>query len=173
MEEKTVSSGKISVNYGLVAALGAIAFTMVVDIAGMMGNQAIQYLWYVILIVIVVLAHREFKNKGDGYMNYGQGLGIAVLISLISSVISSIFFYFYITAINKNFIANMLRIQKEKLVEGGMYGAELDKTMEATESFMSPVIMTLFGLIGGFVISVIVCLIVTAITQKKRPENLA
>ncbi len=173
MEEKTTSVGKVSITYGLILTVISIAFTMVIDIVGLTGNQAVQYFGLVIFIVLTVLAHREFKKKGDGYMSYGQGLGIGTLIALVSSVLGSIFFYFYMTSINKSYISTLLKLQREKLEESGKYGSELEQMMEATEKFMQPVTMVIMALVVGFLFSFIVSLILAAITQKKRPENLA
>lgn len=169
MEEKTTSVGKVSLMYGLIAAAASIAYTMVIDIAGQTGNQALNYAGLLIFIVLCVLAHNEFKKKGDGYMNYGQGLGIGVLISVISGTVSTVFFYFYITKINQGYIANLLQLQREKLEESGKYGAELEQMMEATEKFMQPVTLVIFAFVGGFLMTFVLSLIIAAITQKKRP----
>lgn len=172
MEENQVTTGKISIRYGLISGLIAIAFMVVVDLAGLTGNTTFQYLWYLILAGIIYMAHKSFKDEGDGFMNYGQGLGIGALLSLISSIISSVFFYIYVSFINTEYMTVIMDMQRAKLEEQGMADAQIEQAMEMTAKFMSPVMMVVFGIVGTVFFGVIISLIVSAITQKKRPENL-
>jgi hypothetical protein len=172
MEENQVSIGKISIRYGLISGLLAIAFMVVVDLAGMTGNSTVQYLWYLVLAGIIFMAHKSYKEEGDGFMNYGQGIGIGALLSLISSIISSVFFYIYVSFINTEYMTTIMDIQRAKMEEQGMADAQIEQAMEMTAKFMSPVMMVVFGIIATVFFGVIISLIVSAITQKKRPENL-
>ena len=172
MEENQVSTGKISIRYGLISGLLAIAFMVVVDLAGLTGNSSIQYLGYVVLAGIIFMAHKSFKEEGDGFMNYGQGIGIGSLVSLVSSVISSVFFYIYVSFINTEYMTVIIDMQRAKMEEQGMADAQIEQAMEMTEKFMSPVMMIVFGIIGTVFFGVLISLLVSAITQKKRPENL-
>lgn len=171
MEENQVSTGKISIRYGLISGLLAIAFMVIVDLAGLTGNSTFQYLWYLILAGIIFLAHKSYKEEGDGFMNYGQGIGIGVLLSLISSVLSSVFFYIYVSFINTEYMNALLDVQRAKMEEQGMAEAQIEQAMEMTQKFMSPVMMIVFGIIGTVFFGLILSLVVSAITQKKRPEN--
>jgi len=105
-------------------------------------------------------------------MNYGQGLGIGVLVSLVSSILSSVFFYFYVTYINTDYLTMIMDMQRAKMEESGMADAQIDQAMEMTEKFMTPGMMVVFAIIGTVFFGLIISLIVSAITQKKRPEQL-
>jgi len=171
MEENQTSTTKISIKYGIISGLAGIAFFVLVDILGFSGNQSIQYLGYLVMAAIIYLAHKAYKEEGDGFMNYGQGLGIGVLLSLVSAVLSSVFFYFYVTFINTEYMTMIMDMQRAKMEESGMADAQIDQAMEMTEKFMTPGMMLIFAIVGTVFFGLIISLIVSAITQKKRPEQ--
>lgn len=172
MEENQTSTTKVSIKYGIISGLAGIAFFVLVDMLGFSGNQSINYLGYLILAAIIYLAHKAYKEEGDGYMNYGQGLGIGVLVSLVSSILSSAFFYFYVTFINTDYMTMIMDMQRAKMEESGMADAQIDQAMEMTEKFMTPGMMLIFAIVGTVFFGLILSLIVSAITQRKRPEQL-
>jgi hypothetical protein len=49
-------------------------------------------------------AHKYFKDNGDGFMNFGQGVGIAFWCGLVSSVITSVFTYLFIKFFDNSMI---------------------------------------------------------------------
>ena len=65
----------------------------------------------IITIVIIFLAHKYYKDNGDGFMSYGQGIGIGFWIGLVSAVISSIFTYIYAKFIDPSFITTFVKKQ--------------------------------------------------------------
>jgi len=131
--------------------------------------QNLSYLNYVILIVFVILAHKAFKEGGDGFMTVGQGLGIGMLITLIGSVISSIFTYIYLKFIDDSMIQKSLDYQIEELEKRGMDDAAIDQTMAFTEKIMTPEIMPLFALVFTLIFGFILVLIVSLFTKKANP----
>ncbi len=70
------SLAKIAIKYGLID--GALAFLLFViwTLAGITQNWLSSLVSVVLLIVLIVLAHREYKQTHAGIMSYGQGLGI-------------------------------------------------------------------------------------------------
>jgi uncharacterized membrane protein len=103
-------------------------------------------------------------------MSYGKGLGIGTLVAVVSSVISSIFFFIYISFINTEFVSAIKENQIIEMEKRGMSAAEIDQAMSFSESFMSPVALTIFGFIGGILVAFIISLLVTIFTKKSNPE---
>lgn len=169
-ETKDVSIKSVSLKYGVISALVGIIIFVITDFAGLVGNQVMSYLPFLVTAVIMFLAHKEFIRDGDGYMNYSQGLGLGTLMSLISSLISSVFIFIYVKLINTNYIANTLEVQRQGLEDQGMSDAQVDQAMSITEKIMSPVGMAIMGIVFGVFFGFIIALIVSAITKKSRPE---
>lgn len=171
-ESSNITVKSVAMKWGVINGLLAIVLLMIIDFAGLIGNQAVGWIGYVVFLVLLILAHKQFKSEGDGYMSYGQGLGIGTLASVISGIISSAFFYIYVSFINSGFIDIIKDQQIMTMEEQGMSDAEIEQAMGFSESFMSPVAMTIFSLLGAVFIGFIISLIVSAITKNTQPEEI-
>ena len=170
MEEKT-TIGKVALKYGLILGLLSIVYFLVLSFAGVLGKtQVWSYLGIIFTIAVIYLAHKAFKEEGDGFMSYSQGLGIGTLICLYSSILSSIFTFVYISYVDDTMIQNIREKSIADLEARGMSPAQIDQTMGFSETFMSPGIMLIMGIVGGVLIGFIVSLIVSAITKNANPQ---
>lgn len=121
-----------------------------------------------ISVIAIVFAHNEFKRYNE-YMSYSEGLGIGVMLSVISGLISGVFGVIYRTVIDPEFTKRSLE-QARKVYEGmEMSDAQIEQTMAYVEKFSSPGIVFLIGLFFAALGGLILSLIISAITQKKRP----
>ena len=171
MEETTQPTVKsIATKWGLINGLIGIIFFVIVDFAGMAGNQALSWVGVIIFAVLLVLAHKEFKAEGDGFLSFGQGLGIGTLIAVISSTMSSAFTFFYVSFINPNMIETIRDRSIAEMEESGNSQAEIDQAMPFLEMFISPVAMTIIGLLAGIFFGFIASLLVTIFTKNQDPE---
>ena len=101
MEQTTdsmvVTTRSVGIRYGIILSLISIVFFLVFANFAMETYLSIGRWGNTILsIVIIVLAHIYYKQNGDGFMNFGQGVGIAFWTGLVSSAIGSVFTYVYI-----------------------------------------------------------------------------
>jgi len=171
MEETEVSSKQISIKYGLISGLIGITFFVVQNLIGQGMNQSLSYVGLLILAVIIYLAHKAFKEEGDGYMNYGKGLGIGTLISLVSSVVSGIFMFIYVSYINSGYIQQLMDKTREDMENQGQSDEIIDQSMEFMAMIFSPIALPIIGIISTVFMGFIISLVVSAITQNKPPEN--
>ena len=177
MEETTtpaVTTRSVGIRYGLILAVLSVAYFVIMNLLGVDMSQGIgRWASLVFTIGILFVGQKHFKDNGDGFMSFGQGFGIGFWIALISTSISSVFSYFYIKFIDTGFIQTLLDRTREQMEEKGNLSAEqIDQAMEMTSKFMTPESILIFGLIGGFVITLICALIVTIFTQKKAPDGI-
>ena len=170
MDESNVSVRSVSVKWGMINALAGIILFVIIDLAGLITNQAVQWLGGVVYIVLVVLAHKEFKEQGDGFLSYGQGLGIGTLIALSSSLVSGSFTYIYTSFINVEYVEILKENQLMQLENQGMSDVDIEVALSYSEPFMTPVAIAgfaiFFGVLGGFLFS----LVITIFTKKPQPE---
>ena len=119
-----------------------------------------------ISVTIIVLAHREFKNNGDGFMTYGQGFAIGFWMSLVSVVAYGLFVILYANVIDTNLMDNFYQMQREQMEAGGnMNDSQIDTAIGITRKLFWP----LFFIIG-IIFSLITVLIITIFTQKSNPN---
>jgi hypothetical protein len=168
----TVTTRSAGIRFGLISAVIGIVYFVVLNSMGVDLSQGpASWCRGLITIAILVFAHKYFKDNGDGFMSYGQGIGIGFWMGAVSSVISSIFTFLYVKFIDSSFIDIMKETQLKTFQERGMSEDQIDQAMKFSEMFMSPGAMLGFGIVFGIIFSIIIALIVTIFTQKKAPEQ--
>lgn len=172
MEEQneSVSVKQVAIKWGLISGIVSIVLFLAIYYAGMIGNTWVSVVGGVITIVLMVLAHKEFKELGNGFMSYSQGLGLGTLMVVISSAVSSLFTYVYVKFINLGYTQELLDLQRMNMEDQGLSDDQIDAAMGMTEKFMTPEIMFAMGIIVGILIGFILALIVSAITKKNDPS---
>ena len=166
-----ITTRSAGVRFGLIGAVCSIAYFLILNVAGLdMTSGVWNWLGYVITILIVIFAHKYYKDNGDGFMSYGQGVGIAFWIGLVGGVISSIFTYLYIKFVDTGFIDLVRERQIEAMQQQGMSDQQIDQAMKVASAFTTPEAMFIMMLICSIIATVIIGVIVTIFTQKKNPE---
>jgi len=164
------STGKIALKWGLILGVVLIIFSVIINMSGNFGNNALQSISYLFIIVGIVLAHRDFKQSGDGYMSYGKGLGIGTLTVIVAFILSGIFGYVYMTSIDPTLIDQLKEQQMIQYEEQGMSDAQIEQAVQFSEGFMTPGMLTLFAILFSAFIGFILSLIISAFTKNSNPE---
>lgn len=171
MEEQQAAPGiaGIATKYGLIQGVLSFVLFIIWALAGVQQNWVTSLISIAVLVVLMVLAHREFKKTHEGMMTYPQGLGSGTLLSIVSSVVSSALVFAYVKFINTGYIAATLHAQEAALAQRGMTGAQAQQAMAITSMIMTPGGILITSLISGVVLGFIVALIVSIFTQKGDP----
>ena len=172
MEEEYREPGSVkgvSFKWGIIGGIAFIALGLVFQAVDLAGESWTGYVNLLPLIGVLFLAHNEYKSTGDGYMNYGQGLGIGTLVCLIASVVSSIFSYIYISFVDDSLIGKMKEQAYEEWDKQGLSGATLDQAEKMLDFFANPTFIAIAGIFSGVFFGFLITLIVSAITKETRP----
>ncbi len=159
--------------YGLYLSLASIALTLVIAVAGGNPLQSDFKSWntwvnFAISIAIIVMAHKYFKDNGDGFMSFGQGFGISFVAFMVSIVLGGVFTYVYANFIDTNMMEELWNKTAEQMEEQGQSEEAIEMALNMTKSFF-----WVFYVIGGAFGAAIMSLIVTLFTQKKNPDPIA
>lgn len=158
-----------SLKWGLISGIVSIAMSLIRTLA--FGSNPMDSDWKMSLlsiaigIVLIVLAHREFKNEGDGFMSYGQGFKIGFLVSLFSFIIGSIFLFVYITIVDPSLYAEIWDKAAEQMREQGQNEEAIEMGMK-----IGRIMMWVFIAVMGLVISAILGALVPLFTKKDNPQ---
>lgn len=125
-----------------------------------------QWLSAVISIGVVVWAHTSFKDTGDGYMSYGQGLGLTLVIILVSTFLGGLVSYLYINLVDPEMLEEVWRKTADDMEQKGSSEEQIEMALEWTKK-----LFWVFYLIGGIIMGFIMGLIISIFTQKSRPET--
>jgi len=116
-----------------------------------------------LLIYIALHKHQLLTHRKLFFID---GINIGFKIVLISSLLLTIFLYFYNTKINPQWIELMVDLQKKKLILGGATDDEIGKFVLQHRVMNNPVIQAIIGFIGSTTVGVVVTLIEISIIRK-------
>ncbi len=166
-----VTTKSAGIRFGLIGAVVGIAYFIILQVAGLDMQGPAGWVGYLFTAALIFFAHKYYKENGDGFLNYSQGIGIAFWLGLISGVISSIFTYIYVKFIDAGFIDKIKDQQYEQMQSQGMSDEQIEQAMKIAGAFTSPEVMLIMGLLGSILVTVVIALIITLITQNKRPDT--
>ena len=135
----------------------------------MQTTNYLNYVSYIFLTIGIVMAHKAFKEGGDGFMSIGQGLGIGTLMSLIGGVLSGLFSYIYIKFIDDSMLTKLADMQIEQLEKQGMDDAQIEQAMKIAGKFMTAEMIPVWAILGTLFVGFILSLIVSLFTKKANP----
>ena len=169
--QKPVTTLSTGLRYGLVLGLISIAFFIVLIVSGIDTTQGWGR-WSSLILsgAILFFAQQYFKENGDGWMTYGQGIGVGFYTGLISSIMMAVFLFIFMQYIDTDFSQMLADQQRMTMEEQGMSDEQIDQAMKMVAKFTSPGWMFVFGIAGGTIGMVIVALIMTIFTQAKNPN---
>ena len=162
----SVTPRSVGVKYGLISALISVVYFLVLVVSGLNAfDNKWSWIGMIISVAIIILAHKNFKDSGNGFMTYGQGVGIAFWIALVSVVINFALTYAYLNFIDASAMDMFYEQQTEQMSMQGLQDEQIDMAISWTKTLFWP--MYLFM---GLFFGVLVGVIVSIFTQKKNPE---
>lgn len=156
--------------YGLLTGLVGIIISFGLNISHLEQSPA-KWLSIVVMIAGIVLGQQAYKKANGEFMSYGQGLGVGVVVSAVSAVLSAAFSYIYVTFIDPEMTARILDKTRADLeAQGKMSDAQIDQAMHWTSMFMQGPALVAVALVGGIIMGLLVSLITAAILKNPKPE---
>lgn len=147
-----------------VGIVGAIFSFISIPLAGLLSTVA--------TVGILVWGMKQYRDKElGGYMSFGKGFGFGLIVALIGSFIKALAIYFNpISEEKKEEFYNVFMAELENS-NAGLDEQAYESVYSIFDFFLSPFGISSFSffmyLFWGFVVS----LVVTAILNRKNPEN--
>ncbi|MFY0653720.1 MAG: DUF4199 domain-containing protein [Cyclobacteriaceae bacterium] len=173
MEEQSekVTIKQLGLKWGPILGLISFAYFMVLVLTGNSQNQSISWLGLIFSIAIMIMAHKSFKDEGNGFMSFGEGFKIGALISVISSIISTCLTYVYIKFLDESYMEMVKEKAISDMEKKGMNEGEIDQAMEFASFFMTAEFIFIVGILMGIIMGCILALIISAFTKKTDPST--
>ena len=163
---KPASTRKVGVKFGLISAGIGVFIFLVLTLTGMNAfDNKWSFLHVAIGVILIILGHKEFKQSGDGFMSYGQGVAIGFWMALVSVVIGGLFTWIYTAFIEPTAMEPVYEMQRMKFEEQGMPDSQIETSMEWMKKLFWPIYFFF-----GIFFSVLIAVIVSIFTQKKNPQ---
>jgi len=164
--EEKVTVRSIGIRFGLYSAIVRILlFAVAAAFSINAFNGPIAWAGLVIGIAIMFFAHKQFKDDGNGYMDYSQGVVIGFWMGLIGTAIVVPLMYGYINFIDNTPFELMMNQQEEEMIAKGAPEQAIEMGLTWTRKLFWPIAI-IFGPLG----SVILALIMSIFTKKSNPE---
>jgi hypothetical protein len=172
METNTtpVTTTSVGLRYGLLTGLVSIIISFGLFVAHQ-ETSPLRYASFAVLIAGMVLAMQNFKQNNQGFMSFGQGVGIGAVLSAVVGVLSGIFSYVYMSFIDPEVVGRMSeKIRADMEARGGMTDEQIDQAMAMSAKFMNGPFTLVAALLGTVLIGVILAMIISAFIKNAQPE---
>ncbi|MBT32162.1 MAG: DUF4199 domain-containing protein [Thalassobius sp.] len=170
--EDQVSIKSVGVKYGLIYGLFSIVYFLLLQFLNLAGEQSLGYLSFVFMIIMLVFAYKEFKAYNDGFMRLGQGIGLGMLILLISTVLSSIFSYIYLKFIDDSMIQMIIDMTREQMATNpDLSDQQIEDALAMSVKFITPEMILIGGFFSSMFFGFLISLIMSLIFKKDDPDN--
>lgn len=166
----SVTTTAVGMRYGLLTGLVSIIISFGI-FAAQIEDSPIKYISYLVLIGGLVMAMRYYKASNLGFMSYGEGLGIGMMVSAVVGVLSAIFTYVYMNIIDPDAVARMTEKVRAGMEEGGkLTDDQIDQSMAMAGKFMNGPFMVVAVVISSVLVGLVFSLVISAFIKHTKPE---
>jgi hypothetical protein len=171
---KPVSTFSIALPWGLVFGLySGLTFVLweakvPIEEAARRGNGGLgTVLGWALALALVIVAHLQFKKKGDGFMSYGQGLTTALWAGLVGGILSAVIRFVYMKFIDPEYLAQMKEFALNQATKANSTEEGEQMAEKIMGFFMSPGMMSFLKCLSILFLYLIYGLIVSIFTKKE------
>jgi hypothetical protein len=162
--------------YGIYAGLAIVVFTGIhfffLPKISWEASEIAGYLSIILSMIFVFMGIRYYRNHvNNGFLSFGQGLKIGVLIVLVPSIAFGLFDLLYTEVLNPSWGDDYYGYQIQKIKEtapADQVEAKLQKLQEQKEMFGNPVFQFLLMALTVFIIGFIVTIISSLALMRKK-----
>lgn len=169
MTTQDIQKMPFGIKFGVIASLAVIIYGMILNLTGLNMNQSLGYVNYLVLGGVMYLACKSYKEANEGFISFGGGFSLSMIIAAITGVISSVFSYAYMLFIDSSIIELVKEKQIEEFERQGLTDSQIEQAVEMSEMFMTPGMIGVMAFIGMLLIGLVLGLIVSAIVKNPRP----
>ncbi|MCS6991862.1 MAG: DUF4199 domain-containing protein [Chitinophagales bacterium] len=134
-----------ALKYAFIIGLVSFIWGMIAYLSGWYLRNWANYVSYGILLLGIVLAILDYRNKRlGGNITFGQAFSAGCLFSIFYGLLGVLSLWLMIHFIAPDMIEQILQATEERLIAQGLSDSELKTAMEMTRKFMTPAWMSVF-----------------------------
>jgi ABC-type sugar transport system permease subunit len=173
MEEKPRSVISNGIYYGLITGGAMIVFSLIMYLLDLYMNKAVNWIGYVFLIAGMIWGTLEYRKKySNGFLTYGRAFSSCFWIGLFSGILATVYLFVFINFIHPGFISELLDQMRENIQSASpqMSEEQMEQAISMSSKFMSPMMMTIWGLVTYTALSAVIGLILAIFLKKEDPS---
>jgi len=163
------SSARLALKWGGILGLVLILITLIMYMTTPVGNAGFSALTIVAMVAFISLALLEYRRANEGFITYGEGMGVGALLSAVAGLLSSAFITFYNVVIDPTIQQRATEMAREQLEKQNMSDEQIEQAMEMAQKFQAPSFVFVAQVFGTIIMGVLLTLIVAAIVRRNRP----
>jgi len=167
------SNVNVALINGLYLGAVLIVYSLVLYLLGTPRDNWLQYISYLIMIVGVVLALKQWRDKyNNGFLNYGQAFSNGFLTILFAGILTSVYIFVFFQFIAPEEIIKMAETAEEQMYQKNpnMSEADIEMAMKYAKMFMKPWLMSIMGLFFNALAGLIISAIVSIFMKKEDKQ---
>ncbi len=160
MEQNQPSTGKYSLNYGLILGAIAVAFGLMlffVD-AHTTPSSMVQVVNIAISVAVIIWGILNYKKANGGYLSIGEALKLGAGIALIAAILQVLYTLLLANVLDPEYTTKMMESRMaEAVTERDMTPEQIEQSIEMGKKFfwfgypVMLIVSVVFGLIIGLV----------------------
>ncbi len=103
-------------------------------------------------------------------MTYGQAFSSCFLIGLFAGILATIYMFVFVQYIHPGLVNEVIEQTRIKLQEQNMTEDQIESALDYTRKFTTPIMMTIWGLVGYSLISLVLALVAAIVLKKPDPN---
>ena len=171
MEKNSDTVTKWAMTYGLYLGIFHIIFIIFLYLRGnIFDSKSYGYIAWAFVMGIIWIGVVKYRDKvNKGYLTYGQGVGLGVLISVFGSIFAAATF-FILMKLDLSLSSQRIALMQEEAMKNGIPDEIIDKMEPMYTMLSKPAVVALFELVNKIFMGTVFSLIVAAIV-KRKPES--
>ncbi|UOR06036.1 DUF4199 domain-containing protein [Hymenobacter aerilatus] len=166
----SVTTTSVGVRYGILTGIASVIISLVLY-ATNLEQSPVRWISMLVLAGGIVLAHQLFKQHNNGFMSYGQGLGIGAVVGAVSGLISGVYTFIYSQFINPDFLSIALnKARADMEARGNLSDEQIEQGLQMSAKFMDGPFLYIGAILGTLFFAFLFALVISAFTKHKRPE---
>jgi hypothetical protein len=157
--------------YGLYYAILANGLSILLHTTGNPGGTLSKWSGVVLMAVAVVVIQLAYRKAGNGYLTYGQGLGIAFLTMLCASVLVALYTYIFFK-FDTSALEQIRLSAEEQLVNMGMSEDDIERALAISSRFQTPAIFAISAVFSMAFYGAVFGAIAAIFTKKQPPRSI-
>ena len=156
--------------WGLITAVSCCLYSLALALSGNTSNRSLSYVTFLIMFAGMLIGVIQYRKANGGYGSFGQLYKVAILITLIVAVISTIYLIVFMQ-VNPGFMDKIREQAQADMVNKGYSAEQIEMGMKMMNTFLSPGAMIIYGLLGNLFFGALLGLLAAGISVKPKPFN--
>lgn len=157
--------------WGVIGGAGMILLSIITYFLGIWTNSSLQYVYYAIILITIILSIQQKRTLQGGYINFGKAFITGLLTVVVAVVISALYTFIFLKYIDTSIVEMLLNETKETIYDQNLSEIEETRALNALKFIISPAVISLMSMLLYFFIGLFGSIFISIFLRNNPPEN--